>query len=147
VLPGPAADALGILAAYPDRGPVAEEENLPGLLPPGPVAELGRDLVRGAITPEEALARLEAGADAVTSRRIKEIAGPARPTREAAERELRKATLKAAVDAVRVEQDRLLALVARKGAPVSEELAVAAQVAARRRSDLERRLRTLERGG
>jgi DNA primase len=147
VLPGPAADALGILAAYPDLGPVAEEENLPGLLPAGPVAELGRDLARGAITPEEALARLEAGADAVTSRRVKEIAGPARPAREAAERELRKAALKAAVDAVRVEQDRLLALVARKGAPVPEDLAVAAQVAARRRSDLERRLRTLERGG
>jgi DNA primase len=147
LLPGPAADALGILAAYPDLGPVAEEENLPGLLPAGPVADLGRDLVRGTITAEEALARLESGADAVTARRIKEIAGPARPAREAAERELRKAAIKAAVDAVRVEQDRLLALVARKGAPVPEDLAVAAQVAARRRSDLERRLRTLERSG
>ena len=48
---------------------------------------------------------------------------------------------------IRVEQDRLLALVARKGAPVPEDLATAAQVAARRRSDLERRLRTLERSG
>jgi DNA primase len=147
VLPGPAADALGILAAYPELGPVAEEENLPGLLPPGPVADLALELARGTIAPEEALARLEAGADASTARRVKEIAGPARPGREAAERELRKAAIKAAVDAVRVEQDRLLALVARRGAPVPEDLAVAAQVAARRRTDLEKRLRTLERGG
>ncbi len=58
-----------------------------------------------------------------------------------------KAAIRAAVDAVRGEQDRLLAQVARQGAPVPEELAVAAQVAARRRSDLEKRLRTLERAG
>jgi DNA primase len=146
-LPGPAADALGILAAYPDLGPIAEEEGLPALLAPGPVADLARELARGAIGPEEALARLEAGADGATARRVKEIAGPARPAREAAERELRKAAIRAAVDAVRVEQDRLLALVARRGAPVPEDLAVSAQVAARRRTDLEKRLRTLERGG
>jgi DNA primase len=144
VLPGPAADALGILAAYPQLGPVAEEENLPGLLPAGPLADLARDLARGAVTAEEGLARLDAFADAVTARRVKEIAGPARPAAEGAERELRKAATRAAIDAVRVEQDRLLALVARKGAPVPEDLAVAAQVAARRRSDLEKRLRTME---
>jgi DNA primase len=147
VLPGPAADALGILAAYPDLGPVAEEENLPGLLPAGPLADLARDLARGTATPEEGLARLDAAADAMTVRRVKEIAGPARPAREDAERELRKAATRAAIDAVRTEQDRLLALVARKGAPVPEDLAVAAQVAARRKSDLEKRLRTMERGG
>jgi DNA primase len=78
---------------------------------------------------------------------VKEITGPARPAREAAERELRKAAIKAAMEAVRIEQDRLLALVAQRGTPVPEDLAVAAQVAARRRSDLERRLRTMERPG
>ncbi len=147
LLPGPAADALGLLAAYPDLAGVAEEENLAGLLPPGPLADLARDLIGGAVTPEEALARLATGADASTVRRVREIAGPARPAREAAERELRKAVTKAAIEAVRVEQDRLLALVARKGAPVAEELAVAAQVAARRRADLEKRLRSMERVG
>jgi hypothetical protein len=51
------------------------------------------------------------------------------------------------MEAVRLEQDRLLALVAQKGTPVPEDLAVAAQVAARRRADLERRLRSMDRPG
>jgi DNA primase len=147
LLPGPAADALGILAAFPELAPAAEEENLPGLLPPGPLADLARDLLRGAVTLDGALARLAEGADAATVRRVSEIAGAARPAREEAERELRKAATKAAIEAVRAEQDRLLAQVAQRGTPVPEDLAVAAQVAARRRADLERRLRGLERGG
>jgi DNA primase len=147
LLPGPAADALGLLAAFPELAAVAEEENLPGLLPPGPLAELARELIRGAVGLEQALARVAEGSDAATVRRVKEITGPARPAREAAERELRKAAIKAAMEAVRIEQDRLLALVAQRGTPVPEDLAVAAQVAARRRSDLERRLRTMERPG
>jgi DNA primase len=146
LLPGPAADALGLLAAFPELGSVAEEENLAGLLP-GPLAELARDLARGAVSPEEALARLGERADAATVRRVTEIAGPARPAREAAERELRKAAIKAAIEAVRVEQDRLLALVVKHGAPVPEDLAVATQVAQRRRVDLEKRLRSMERAG
>jgi DNA primase len=147
LLPGPAADALGLLAAYPDLGPVAEEEGLAGLLPAGPLAELARALMGGTASAEEALARLGDAADPVTVRRVREIAGPARPARDAAERELRRAATKAAIEAVRMEQDRLLALVAKKGAPVEEELAVAAQVAARRRNDLEKRLRSMERSG
>jgi len=147
LLPGPAADALGLLAAFPDLGPVAEEEGLAGLLPGGPLAELARALIGGTVSTEEALARLAEAADAATIRRVREIAGPARPPRDAAERELRKAATKATIEAVRTEQDRLLALVAKKGAPVEEELALAAQVAARRRSDLEKRLRTMERSG
>jgi DNA primase len=147
LLPGPAADALGLLAAFPDLGPVAEEEGLAGLLPAGPLAELARALIGGTASSEEALARLSDAADAATVRRVREIAGPARPARDAAERELRRAATKAAIEAVRTEQDRLLALVAKNGAPVAEELAVAAQVAARRRSDLEKRLRSMERSG
>jgi DNA primase len=146
VLPGPAADALGLLTAFPDLGPVAEAENLAGFLPAGPLADLARELARGAITGEEALARIESGADAATARRVREIVGPARPEREAAERELRKAMIRAEIDAVRADQDRLLALVAKQGSPVPEDLAVKAQVAARRRSDLEKRLRTMEPG-
>jgi DNA primase len=146
-LPGPAADALGLLAAFPELGAVAEEENLPGLLPPGPLAELARDLVRAPVPLEEALARVAAGADDATLRRVRDLAGAGRPRPEHAERELRKAAVKAAMAAVRAEQDRLLAEVAKRGAPVSEELAVKAQVAARRRGDLERRLKALERPG
>jgi hypothetical protein len=54
--------------------------------------------------------------------------------------------VKAAIEAVRTDQDRLLALIAKKGTPVPEDLSVQAQVASRRRSDLEKRLRSLERG-
>jgi DNA primase len=144
-LPGPAADALGILAAFPGLGPVAEEEGLLLLLPPGPLADLCRDLCRGPVAVEEALARVAAGADAVTARRVKDWVGPGRPPVEAAERELRRAVIKTRIEALRIEQDRVLALVARTGQPVPEELTTAAQVAARRRVDLEKRLRSLER--
>jgi DNA primase len=146
-LPGPAADALGLLAAFPQLGSVAEEENLPGLLPPGPLADLARDMVREPLPLDQALARVEAGADAATLRRVREIAGPARPEPALAERELRRASVKAAIEAIRGEQDRLLALVAREGTPVPDDLSVATQVAARRRADLEKRLRSLERSG
>jgi DNA primase len=146
-LPGPAADALALLAAFPDLGAIAEEENLPGALPAGALADLARELIREPLPVDQALARIAAVADEVTTRRAREIAGPGRPRPEDAERELRKAALKATIASIRAEQDRLLALVARHGAPVPEELTVSAQVAARRRSDLERRLRTLERPG
>jgi DNA primase len=147
LLPGPAADALALLAAFPELAPVAEEAGLPGLLPAGPLAELARALIREPLSLEESLARISAAADERTLRRVREITGPGRPDAKAAERELRKAALKAAIEAVRAEQDRLLAAVAQKGTPVPEDLAVAAQVAARRRSDLEKRLRSLERPG
>jgi DNA primase len=145
LLPGPAADALGILAAFPDLGPVAEEEGLPQLLPPGPLADLARDLCRGPVPLEEALARVASGADAMTARRVQDFTGPGRPRADAAERELRRAVIKTRIEALRVEQDRVLALVARAGKPVPEDLTTAAQVAARKRADLERRLRMLER--
>ncbi len=146
LLPGPAVDALALLVAFPELGAVADEENLPGVLPAGPLAELAKSLIREPLSLEEALARI-AGAGDATLRRLREIAGVGRPRTEDAERELRKCALKAAIEGVRAEQDRLLALVARTGAPVPEDLAVEAQVAARRRSDLERRLRSMERPG
>jgi DNA primase len=146
VLPGPAADALGLLAAYPDLAEIAAEEGLPQLLPPGPLADLARDLVGGKLGTEEALGRLGALADDKVARRLRDLAGPGRPRPEEAERELRKAATKASIEAIRVEQDRLLAQVARRGSPVPEDLQTRAQIAARRRSDLEKRLRSLERG-
>jgi DNA primase len=146
VLPGPAADALGLLAAFPDLAEIAAEEGLPQLLPPGPLADLARDLVGGALGAEEALVRLGTLADEPTARRLRNLAGPGRPRPEEAARELRKAAIKASIEATRAEQDRLLAQVARKGSPVPEDLQTRAQIAARRRSDLEKRLRSLERG-
>jgi DNA primase len=146
-LPGPAVDALGLLAAFPELASAAEEERLPGLLPSGPLADLARDLIREPVPVEQALARLEGMADEAIVRRVKELVGPARPASEAAERELRKAAIRAAIEAVRSEQDRLLARVALEGGPVAADLALAAQVAARRRSDLEKRLRSMERSG
>ena len=145
VLPGPAADALGLLVAFPDLGPVAEEEGLAQLLPPGPLADLARDLCRLPLPAEEALARVVAGADAVTARRVRDWTGPGRPPAEAAERELRRAVVKTSIEAVRVEQDRLLVLVAKAGPRAPEDLSLAAQAAMRRRADLEKRLRSLER--
>jgi DNA primase len=147
LLPGPAADALALLAAFPELAPVAEEAGLPGFLPAGPLAELARALIREPLPLEESLARISGAADERTLRRVREITGPGRPDAKAAERELRKALLKAAIEAVRAEHDRLLAAVAQKGTPVPEDLAVAAQVALRKRSDLEKRLRSLERPG
>ena len=146
VLPGPAADALGLLAAFPDLADVAAEEGLPQLLPAGPLADLARDLIGGGLGTEEALGRLGTLADEPTARRLLALAGPGRPKPEEAARELRKAAIKASIEAIRAEQDRLLAQVARKGSPVPEDLQTKAQVAARRRSDLEKRLRSLERG-
>ncbi len=144
VLPGPAADALGILVAFPDLGAVAEEEGLPQLLPPGPLADLARDLCRGPLGAEEALARVASGADPVTARRVRDWTGPGRPPPEAAERELRRSVVKASIERVRLEHEELLKQVARAGSPAPPELSIAAQAAMRRRADLEKRLRSLE---
>ena len=145
VLPGPAADALGILVAFPDLGPVAEAEGLAQLLPAGGLADLARDLCQGPVAADEALARVAAGADPVTARRVRDWTGPGRPPAEAAERELKRAVVKTRIEAVRVEQENLLRQVARAGKPVPEDLSNAAQAAMRRRADLEKRLRALDR--
>jgi DNA primase len=147
VLPGAAADALGLLAAFPELAPVAEEENLPGLLPAGPLADLARDLLREPAGLEAALARLASAVDEAALNRIRALSGPGRPEAAAAAGQLRKACVKAAIELVVAEQDRLHAEIARQGSPVPDELLVKAQVAARRRSDLERRLRAPESAG
>jgi len=126
---------------------VAEEERLSTLLPPGPLADLASDLVREPLPIEAVLARLGAAADEATVRRVRDLSGPGRPRPEVAERQLRRAAVMASIEAVRREQERLLALIARRGAPVADDLQVEAQVAARRRSDLEKRLRALDAAG
>lgn len=147
LLPGPAADALALLAAFPQLGPAAEEEGLPQALPPGPLQELARALCRAPVALEDALERVAAGTDEATVRRVRTLAGPARPRAEEAERELRKAAVKAVMERVRGEHDEVLGQIAKRGAPVPEDLVLAAQALARRRSDLQKRLRTLERPG
>jgi DNA primase len=147
VLPGAAADALGLLAAFPELAPVAEEEHLPGLLPPGPLADLARDLLREPLGLDAALARLAPAVDEAALRRIRALSGPGRPEAAAAGRQLRRACVQASIEQVVAEQDGLHARIARQGAPVPQELLVKAQVAAARRRDLEKRLRGLGAAG
>jgi len=146
LLPGPALDALGILAGHPDLGPVAAEEDLPRLLPEGPLAELARDLCREALPLDAVLARLAPIADARVVARVKGLAGPGRlATAAAAERELRRAVVEAKIEALRREQERLLALVARAGTPAPEDLTRDQLVLSSRRRDLEKRREELKR--
>jgi len=147
LLPGPAADALGLLLAFPELGPLAEAEGLPQLLPAGPLADLARDLVRGPVALEEALARVEAGADPGTARWIRNWTGPGRPRRESAERELLRAIVRTQLEQARTEYDRLMALVSKAGPKVPEDLSTATQRAMRRHADLQKRLLAVEKAG
>jgi hypothetical protein len=145
LLPPAAVEALAVFMSRPELANVAAEESLPRLLPAGPLADLARDLIGGPVALEEALARITLRADAPTLRRVKDVvavAGNLSPSE--AEVELRRACIKAAISEIRAEQDRLLALIARKGA-VPEDLAIQAEIASRRRVDLEKRLRALGR--
>jgi DNA primase len=146
VLPGPAVDALSLLIAFGDLAPVAAEENLPGLLPPGPLAELARDLIREPMTREAALARLAESAEPLL-RRVEALTGPGGVERGVAERLLRRAAVMAAIAGVVAVQERCNARIARAGSPVADDLRIEAEVAMRRRSELEKRLRGLESGG
>ncbi len=141
VLPGPAADALGLLAAFPDLAGIAEEENLPGLLPPGPLADLARDLVRGAIPPQDGFARLSAVADEAILRRARGV----RP--EDAERELRKSAVKARLDQLSGEMAAAERHVIQAGTAAVDEVAVEYQRLIAMKRDLERRLQSLGRSG
>jgi len=145
LLPGPAVDALGILAGHPGLGPVAAEEDLARLFPEGPLAELVRDLCRDPIPLDAMLARLGPAADAKVEQRVRALAGPAAPSPADAERELRRAIVEAKLDAIRREQARLLALVAKGGSPPPEDLTREQLTLQRRRLDLERRREDLRR--
>jgi len=139
LLPGPAVDALGILAAFPDLSEAAADEDLPRLFPEGPLADLARDLVREPLPLEDVLARLEPALDARARARVKNLSGPGRPRPEEAERELRKSAVEAKIEIIRREQDRLLAAIARAGSPPPEDLTTEQLTLNRRRNDLEKR--------
>jgi DNA primase len=146
LLPGPAIDALGILAGHPSLGPVAAEEDLARLFPEGPLAELVRDLCRDPIPLDALLARLGPAADAKVEQRVRALAGPASPSAPAdAERELRRAIVEAKLDAIRRDLARLNALVARGGPHPSADLVGDQLTLQRRRLDLERRREDLRR--
>jgi DNA primase len=145
LLPGPAVDALGILAGHPGLGAVAAEEDLARLFPEGPLADLVRELCRDPIPLDDLLARLGPAADARAVERVRALSGPATPRADVAERELRRAIVEAKLDALRREQSRLLALVARGGSPPAEDLTREQLILQRRRQDLERRREELRR--
>ncbi len=145
LLPGPAVDALGLLAAFPELGEVAAEEDLPRLFPEGPIAELARDLVREPMPIEAVLSRLAPVDDRGAVERVRRLAGPGRPKPEEAERELRRAAVEAKIEINRREQARLLALVAKAGSPPPEDLTAEQLALQRRRADLERRREKLRR--
>jgi DNA primase len=146
LLASPAVDALGLLAAYPDLAAAAEEENLLGLLPPGPVAEVARGLLAGELQARDVVARLEAALDQASLARLRMLAvGPAAPAREGAERELRRSLLKAKVEALEAEHEKLSAAVARTQSPPPEELVNEQLKLVARLRDLRKRLQGLDR--
>jgi uncharacterized membrane protein YccC len=139
-------DALGLLAVWPaELGPVAEDEDLLGVLPAGPVADAARGLLSGELDAKGALARLEGALDAASLARVRQLAGPAAPRKEQAERELRRAVVMARIAEREQEHDRLSAAVARAGSPAPEELVKQQLELATRLRDLRRRLAGLER--
>ncbi|HSM92946.1 MAG TPA: DNA primase [Anaeromyxobacteraceae bacterium] len=147
LLPGPAADALGLLAAFPDLAGAAAEEGLPHLMAAEPLAAIAADLIRSHPGTEAALERLAEAAGEATVRRLRDLCGPLRPrTVQEAERELRRAAIKAAIAKVVAEQGEVARQAALGGSPVPEELRTRGETAFRRRADLEKRLRSLEKG-
>jgi DNA primase len=137
---GPAVDALGLLAAFPDLAEVAREEHLLGLFSPGPLADVARELVELQITGDQVLARLDAIIDAASRARVEKLLGPARPDPKSAEREMRRAILRGKVEQLESEHARLNAEVARRGSPVPEELRSESLRTWHRLVDLKKRL-------
>jgi DNA primase len=147
ILPGPAADALGLLAAFPDLAGAAAEEGLPWLLPAEPLAALATEFIRSHPGTDPAVERIAEVAEEATVRRIRDLCGPLRPrTAEEAEREFRRAAVKAAIAKAVVEQDEVARLTALGSSPVPEALRLRGETSFRRRADLEKRLRSLEKG-
>jgi DNA primase len=143
LLRGPAIDAVGLLASFPALAAVAEEEHLLGVIPLGPLADLARDLLAEAVAQAELPARLEAALDPTARRRVEQLLGPARPAADSAERELRRAIVRARIDQLDEEFRRINAAVAAKGSPVPEDLRQESQRTWARLKDLKERLRSL----
>ncbi len=138
LLPGPAADALALLAVFPDLAPAANEHTLPDILPAGPLAELARALIRGELSAEEAISRLATVADDVAVGRAR-----AQP-REHAERELRKASSRPGSTGCRFELVAIGRETVKAGTAGAAGRAEEYQRLDRMRRDLEKVLKAIE---
>ncbi len=117
------------------------------LLPAEPLAALAAELIRSHPGTDAAVGLISEVADEATVRRIRDLCGPLRPrTAAEAEREFRRAAVKAAIGKVVVEQDEVARLTALGSSPVPEALRTRGETAFRRRADLEKRLRSFEKG-
>jgi DNA primase len=144
---GPEVDALGLVASFPDLTGIADEERLVDLVPSGPLKSFAEELLAGAqLSAAEVVARLTAVLDPKALRRVEALLGAGRPDRGHAERELRRAILKARIERLEGDYDRLNALVARRGTPVPDDLRTDALTTWRRLADLKERLSLLEKG-
>ncbi|HEX9289840.1 MAG TPA: DNA primase [Anaeromyxobacteraceae bacterium] len=143
---GPAVDALGLLASFPQLGEVAREEHIFALFGEGPLTELVRELVAGTVSPQELPARLEGHLAPALIAHVRDMLGPARPPTDAAAGALRKAIMLARVSLLEQEYDRLNAAVARAGTPAPRDLVEEQITTWRRLADLKKRLDAVERG-
>jgi len=143
---GPAVDALGLLASFPQLGEVAREEHIFALFGEGPLTELVRELVAGTVSPQELPARLEGHLAPALVAHVRDMLGPARPPTDAAAGALRKAIMLARVAILEQEYDRLNAAVARAGTPAPKDLVEEQITTWRRLADLKKRLDAVERG-
>ena len=143
---GPAVDALGLLASFPQLADVAREEHVFAIFEEGPLTEVLRDLVAGSLSAEDLAVRLEALVGAALAGRVRDLVGPARPPSERAERELRKAIMLARLEVLEQEHDRLIAAVTKAGTPAPRDLVEDQITTWRRLADLKKRLESLEPG-
>lgn len=144
-LANPAVDALAMLAAFPDLlAGAAAEENFALTLPEGALSDLARDLLSVPVPHAQVVERVSHALDSASLLRFRGVLGPACPGRDVAEREFRRAIVRAKLEAVQAEMERTLKLVAKAGR-AEEDLVAREQRLMSQRRDLERRLRSLDR--
>jgi DNA primase len=142
LLAGPAVDALGLLAGFPQLGALEEVQDLPSLLPVSQLGDLAKELAREGMPQDRVIARLEGCADTATVQRVRTLLCQGH-TPQVAEREFKKALIRAKREATAREIERLSARMAESP---TDDLLEAHRDLKTRRSDLEKRLRELERG-
>jgi hypothetical protein len=133
------ADALGLLASFPDLVEVAREERLLDLFEATPLEGAVRALLAGEVSGEAAVERLGQALPASALGRVRKLVVEARPDAAAAEREFRKAVVAVKIERLAAEIDRLSAAIARAGSPIPDDLRREMLVCVQRRSDLEKR--------
>ncbi len=139
-------DALGLLAAFPELARIAEEQELHLLFPAGPLADLAREMAVGTVSAEEALRRLHDCADSTAVSRVRALIGPAQPSHGQAERAFRKAILMAKIERVRAEIIDVSQRVTKAGTPAPPDLVSEQLRLTGKRRDLEKLLKSVERG-